>query len=652
MIDAEYGEIQMNPAGDVVAGTIGTWTFTFTAGSGGISRGGAVRLLIPNGFSPPIPLEKPWPPADGDLNPNDIEEFTPCDLGFVTVHCSIDSCRFGLSVMDPDESFRHAVRGQNGRFLFCTVEEGNLPPGAALVLTYGDTSTGSAGASTPGISHTADFSAAVDIDGKKKGPEGGFWPLTGSPRVRVLGTAVARWQCIVSSQPREDGTVRGTLVPRDRYDNVSGTAAFELTLRFPDGNSRKQDVELTGWNISERLPDISVPKESLPGRVEVIDERSGLKSRSNPVCSTPAGAHVYWGDLHGHISPDFSRELAEEYYQYGRDVSCLDFTAFTPHEDFPVKLSEKDWEMTQEVAALCNDPGEFVSFYGYEYRNRGDYIVLFEEEGEPFFKGMVPPTHTPERLFEFLEGNVKSRSMLIPHLHYLKAFQEGEGEIGVLSLDDLKSDLIRNVEMYSMHGSAEYPGCPRSQSGAVRIGYSPRVRDVLGAVLPRGLKLGFTGATDTHTGNPGSSQWLRNRVQHPGGITAVRAESLTRKSIWDAIWNHRTYATTGARMIVDLDMAGRNAGSGAGAQMGESLVVPSGDTPRVLSLSVTGTDGIESISIVRGGVEVHTENFEDERVSLQWEDGDILEENTYYYVRIRQRDGHLGWTSPVWVDLS
>jgi hypothetical protein len=79
--------------------------------------------------------------------------------------------------MGPDESFKHTVRGQNGCFLFFTAEEGLLRSGDTVELIYGDPITGSAGAATPGISSTMDFSFAVDPDGGRKGPEGGFWPF-------------------------------------------------------------------------------------------------------------------------------------------------------------------------------------------------------------------------------------------------------------------------------------------------------------------------------------------------------------------------------------------------------------------------------------------------------------------------------------------
>ena len=649
MDESQLGAFTMQPSGDVIAGSIGSWVFTFTVGSAGLKSGGSVRLLIPNGFSPPIVLPKGWPPADNEPNANDIKEFIPADLGFVTVRCSQPDCRLTYQVMDPDESFKHAVLGQNGRFLFATIEEGFLAQGDCIEFTYGDPVPGSAGAVTPAISHTMDFSFAVDPDGSHKGPVGGFWPLKKIPRVRSLGGALTTWNVVVSSQPDDSGEIRGSLVPRDRYGNVSSSVKSDLTVKVAGEAEKNLSVDLKGWITSHPLPASIFPEGHGTIRIEVIDNSHNLRLKSNPVRKPQLDQpNIYWGDLHCHIAPDFSESLAEELYLYGRDASCLDFCAFTPHEDFPVKLTDNDWQMAQKVTDKYHEPGRFVTFYGYEYRNRGDYIVLYQQEGEPYFKGMVPTTNTPEKLFEFLAREVKSKVMLIPHLHYLPAFQESDSGIGVLDVNDLSSELIRNVEMYSMHGSAEYPGCIKSQSGAILRGYSPRVSDILAAVRGGKLTLGFTGATDTHTAHPGGSKWLRNRVQYPGGVTAVLAEDLSRESIWDGLWNHRTYATTGSRMIIDLAM--REEGQDP-VGMGQTLPVVSSAKPLQLHVEVAGTDKISRLVVVKGGTEVFSQSFDKEIVVLDWKDVETPTESTFYYVRIEQNDGHLAWTSPVWVDV-
>jgi len=357
------GRIEMIPSGNVTAGTIGTWRFVFTAGPEGIKRGGGIRLLIPNGFSPPIVLPNGWPPKDSELNANDIKEFIPCDLGFVTVRCSVSQRIVGFRTMDPDESFKHSVRGQNGCFFFVLIEQGFLPAEQMMELTYGDPVTGSVGVVTPSISQTVEFSCAVDPEGLRDGPDGGFWPIT-SPVLKVLGSKLDHWECIASSQPDREGMLKVIAVPRDRYNNPCSEVHTVLSVSVEGQKARNENVHIgRGWNMAVRLENLRISEK--PSRITVRDEKNKLCCVSNPVGGPrPDSMNLYWGDLHCHTSPYSGRDLVEELFKHALGVSCLDFCAFTPHEDFPIKLSQGPWEMAQEVSAHYNQPDHFVTFIG------------------------------------------------------------------------------------------------------------------------------------------------------------------------------------------------------------------------------------------------------------------------------------------------
>lgn len=115
-------------------------------------------------------------------------------------------------------------------------------------------------------------------------------------------------------------------------------------------------------------------------RVRARDLDSGLETLSNPlwVPAAAAASHrgLYWGDLHAHRLEVPRQKLADpllwsygpatphEFYQFARDVKALDFAALTDHD---YALTTDEWREIQEAAQYYNQPGDFVSFLGYEW---------------------------------------------------------------------------------------------------------------------------------------------------------------------------------------------------------------------------------------------------------------------------------------------
>src|SRR5262249_8518337 len=115
--------------------------------------------------------------------------------------------------------------------------------------------------------------------------------------------------------------------------------------------------------------------------------------------------------------------------------------------------------------------------------------------------------------------------------------------------DALETDVERVIEIWSMHGSSEGRDINDRPLKAV----SPK-GGVVPALHTHGLRLGFAGGSDTHSGRPGGA--VRDVHPHYGGLTGVWASSLTRRAIFEAIRARRTYALTGARMVVSFSVNG------------------------------------------------------------------------------------------------
>jgi len=211
----------------------------------------------------------------------------------------------------------------------------------------------------------------------------------------------------------------------------------------------------------------------------------------------------------------------------------------------------------------------------------------------------------------------------------------------------LKCDEQRKRET-SKWGSSEYLGNPwpvvfSEPEGCVQ------------EALKRGYRLGFTAGSDTHISRPGSNikEMMGNQIVYTqSGLTAVYAEELSREAIFDALKRRHCYATTGVRMIIYFTIND--------CLMGEEITVQSPDAPRQLYIKVAGTKEIERIDIVRNNKNIFSKESNKLIEEVSYVDSDNLRDIalpvelranlvTFYYIRVIQKDGNWGWSSPVWV---
>ena len=135
-------------------------------------------------------------------------------------------------------------------------------------------------------------------------------------------------------------------------------------------------------------------------------------------------------------------------------------------------------------------------------------------------------------------------------------------------------------------------------------------------------------------------------------MAAVQAPRLDRSAVFDALWERRTYGTTGARIILHFSVNG--------CAMGSRVAVEAGEPARV-EIRVHGTGDIETVELLLG--RPSGEGF---RAVGRWSptgpdfmvQTEILGEfASVAYVRVRQKEVYRGrpvvaWSSPVWLDPS
>ncbi|MEK6793743.1 MAG: DUF3604 domain-containing protein [Spirochaetota bacterium] len=343
--------------------------------------------------------------------------------------------------------------------------------------------------------------------------------------------------------------------------------------------------------------------------VTVINETSGIAGKSNPSVRGvwADGNNVYFGEIHTHTELSDAIRSTDDAYRFARDTLGLDFAAlsdhFEKHQPSMVYPADRKWDMTRDAASRFNEPGRFVTLLGYEWGGVPHINIYYRGADGKCFPADGETSKSPPGLYRMLNDEHTPYIAIPHHPKYLAAadwnIANGEHQ--------------RLVEIYSGWGSSE-----EGNDSAYR------------SSLAHGVRMGIIAGTDCHIGRPGQG----NRTFEGGGLACVLAPSLTRENIFDALFARRCYGTTGTRMLIDFRVNGAIMGS---------------ETPfakeNIVSVRAIGEDMIERVDIVKNGTVVYSASPNRDEVSMEWKD---IGGKASYYVRITQRDGHVGWSSPVW----
>lgn len=295
--------------------------------------------------------------------------------------------------------------------------------------------------------------------------------------------------------------------------------------------------------------------------------------------------NLYFGDLHSHCAIGYGHGSLEDAFHNAR--LQLDFAAVTVHAhwpDMPVdearladlvdyhrrgfQKSRVAWPAVQETVEANNQPGQFVSFLGFEWHSRqyGDHNVYFNgPAGEIIRAADLEEMRQALRRWQ-AQG---TETLLLPHhIGYRQGYRG-------INWQTYRPELSPVVEIMSMHGASEsadapYPYLhtmgPRHWQSTYQYG------------LAQGHLVGAIGSTDHHSAHPGS---------YGHGRLAVWATGLSRDAIWQAIKARRTYALTGDRISLAFSING--------AMMG-SVLPPTPE--RHITVAVEGGDAIDYVELL------------------------------------------------------
>ncbi len=599
--DVKYavGQAKITPVKGLKVGGSYDFKIVFTAGAGGIRKGGAIKFAFPRTWSRPQQNLSPWP-------------------GFVEARVkSGTQLKISFSLSKNLEWY-----------ITITFKKGTLKEEEKLFLAYRKVRIQNF-PQDKWLNWRNHLAIFVDQEGK-----GDFLPLrkeVRSHRLVIKANEAGKIHLTIPSRTVSGEPFEIKVSLLDKYNNPSCPAwQGNLSLYLIGAGGRKilGNLELGQANRNSGiLSKVRFPREGIY-RVEAVSRDGSIRGLSNPCeCRKRWSYRIYFGDIHAKTSVSDGLGTPDEYYEQSRYIAHADFSAIADHNhrecgsvDIPwqEKMSREQWDRIKEATREWNDPGNFATLLGVEEPLAvgafGHRNIYYLDDEAPLFKGVGL-----KELWKFLKGKP---ALVIPH-HTLE----------LCRWVDHNPEFTSLIEIYSMWGSSEERGGPLWTKDA-RRGLSVR------EILNKGARLGFIAGSDNHHGAPALSAVPSRftNMHYPGGVAAVYAPELTREEIFKALKERRCYATTGERIIVEFYVNE--------AMMGAEI--ESGST-RHLEAKVIGTNRLRSIEVIKNGYTWAIHEAQGDAEVLSWKDKEKEREVDYYYLRVTQTDGAMAWSSPVYV---
>lgn len=423
----------------------------------------------------------------------------------------------------------------------------------------------------------------------------------------------------------------------------------EVKVAGDDGEFFEQKDPADNTAVSFNLP--SPPRAGT--RVRVQDD-AGREALSNSAPVALDGTPVYFGEFHWHtdFSGDGQRATADAMHS-ARNELCLDFAGPADHMGPNGRYKDRTPRDQAELVSAFDEPGRFCVIATSELSLRYGHTNLIADSFETFiditsrFEQKLAPKWAAEpNRYPFqplIDLCPSGKALVVPHHSNMDSFVREhvvrpDGRPFWCAMHfPIPADrtVVRLFEMVQGRGAFE----TELTDPSWRI-YDGGLGGSARTALMRGYRLGFVAGTDNHNG------WPTRKGLGYAGVTAVLTKNLDTASVFQALHDRRCYATSGARIVADAMLNGHPLGSEITLEPGEE---------RKFSIEIQGTAPLTDVEIIHCGYTLHAFDVGSDELDFktEWIDdrpGRPLED-AYYYVRVRQADGHCAWLSPFWVDL-
>ncbi len=454
---------------------------------------------------------------------------------------------------------------------------------------------------------------------------------------------------------------------------VTRNKRFDVIVRFEDqfGNLTSNAPEGTLIDLSyEHLREnlnwkLFVPETGFialpnlyfnePGiyKIQLRNQKSGEIFLSPPIkCLSDGPLSLFWGTFHGESDRFDASENIEAYLRYMRDDAALQFIATSCFEADD-ETSNEQWKQITAQIAEFNEDDRFVAFLGFQWwgesGEEGIRQFVYTKDAKPLLRRKDTKSNSLKKIYK---TNNPKEMLAIPTFSM--------GKTTCYNFEDFNPEFERIAEIYNAWGSSECTAKeknlrPISGSGKETINES--AEGSLVKALNQGHRFGFTAGGYDDRG-PYSKLFETNQTQYTAGLTAILAKEHSRASLIEALQARSCFATTGERIILGLHIAT----SGMGAEL-DTKSRPGLEFNRHITGYAIGTKPLREAILLRNGKVFRTLELAGDRVEFAIDDMDQIGTVAipakgercpfiYYYLRVVQADGHIAWSSPIWIDVT
>ncbi len=568
------GRAEVTPSGSFEAGSWASFKLTYTPGKFGIDDRGCVKIAL-----------------RGHTDTTDIQFDDPAAPGFTTVETSTD-----IPISIAAELHRN-IRPWN-KTLFIRFHR-FLEAGEQLIVHYGDPRQGSPGMRLQTFCEdTFEFQVLVDPFGTHD-----FIPLLDEAQatIAIVSGPPVDWKAVLPTLRRPNEPFRFSLKAEDRWGNPSDQ--IDTTVRLEPSlpvSGLPKTVSFSLGQFTEVIDGLTVDS---PGDlcISVLDDTGVLLAKSNPLVVADGAYGHYWSDMHGQSEESVGTNSARDYFLFARDKAFVDICG---HQANDLQVTDALWAKINELTAEYNAPGRFLTLPGYEWSGNtglgGDHNVWYRNEGRPIYRSTramvadrtLPETdcHDSRALFECLRSE---DAIVTAHV--------GGRYADVKYAHD--ASVEPSVEVHSSWGSFEW---------------------IVQDAFDDNLRIGIVASSDGHKGRPGASYPGDAVFGSYGGLTCHLLPTLNRDEFFEGFRRRHHYATTGARLFLDVaaefdspaTLFHRNPvlgdvqrESASRAVMGDIAQV--GDDTVTMVVSAVGSSPLERIDLMDGFKIIETVRYHD-----------------------------------------